>query len=172
MPHAVRFGPAPYRTWPVDPVKELSFPEPVEPVFAEPLGDVEARIRKRVGKVVFIRALDAPHPDIAKLLVQLANTWQGLSSILLRRTTLEDILTPQNGGPYGLGAALAGDGASLVLMKRGQNIGYQGYLILYPATGQGMVVMTNSDNGSRLAEALIRRAALAYGWPELPPLAN
>jgi hypothetical protein len=57
-------------------------------------------------------------------------------------------------------------------MKRGQNIGYQGYLILYPATGQGMVVMTNSDNGSRLAEALIRRAALAYGWPELPPLAD
>jgi hypothetical protein len=35
-----------------------------------------------------------------------------------------------------------------------------------------MVVMTNSDNGSRLAEALIRRAAVAYGWPELPPLAD
>jgi CubicO group peptidase (beta-lactamase class C family) len=110
--------------------------------------------------------------DIAKLLVQLANTWQGLSSILLRRTTLEDILTRQNGGPYGLGAALAGDGASLVLMKRGQNVGYQGYLILYPATGQGMVVMTNSDNGSKLAEALIERAAAAYDWPDLPPLAD
>jgi CubicO group peptidase (beta-lactamase class C family) len=110
--------------------------------------------------------------DLAKLLVQLADVWQGLSSIFLRRDTLEEMLTPQNGGPYGLGAAVAGDGASLVLMKRGQNIGYQGYLILYPASGQGMVVMTNSDNGSKLAEALIKRAASAYGWPELPPLAD
>ena len=95
-----------------------------------------------------------------------------MSSIFLRRDTLEEILTRQNGGPYGLGAAVAGDGASLVLMKRGQNVGYQGYLILYPATGQGLVVMTNSDNGSKLAEAVIRRAAEVYGWPELPPLAD
>jgi hypothetical protein len=35
-----------------------------------------------------------------------------------------------------------------------------------------MVVMTNSDNGSKLAEALIKRAADAYGWPELPKLAD
>jgi CubicO group peptidase (beta-lactamase class C family) len=110
--------------------------------------------------------------DLAKLLVELADVWQGLSSIFLRRQTLEEMLTPQNGGPYGLGAAIAGEGASLVLMKRGQNVGYQGYLILYPASGQGMVVMTNSDNGSKLAEALIKRAASAYGWPELPPLAD
>jgi CubicO group peptidase (beta-lactamase class C family) len=110
--------------------------------------------------------------DLAKLLVQLAHTWQGFSSIFLHRRTLQEMLTPQNGGPYGLGAAVAGDGASLVLMKRGQNIGYQGYLILYPATGQGMVVMTNSDNGSKLAGALIKRAAAAYDWPDLPPLAD
>jgi hypothetical protein len=57
-------------------------------------------------------------------------------------------------------------------MKRGQNVGYQGYLIFYPASGQGMVVMTNSDNGSKLAESLIKRAAKVYEWPELPPLAD
>ncbi len=110
--------------------------------------------------------------DLAKLLVELADVWQGLSSIFLRRQTLEEMLTPQNGGPYGLGAAIAGDGASLVLMKRGQKVGYQGYLILYPASGQGMVVMTNSDNGSKLAEALIKKAAKSYDWPTLPPLAD
>src|SRR5260221_9538709 len=37
--------------------------------------------------------------------------------------------------------------------SRGQNIGYQGYLLLFPATGQGIVVMTGSDNGTTLAEA-------------------
>lgn len=33
-----------------------------------------------------------------------------------------------------------------------------------------MVVMTNSDNGSILAEALIRRAAELHGWPLLGAL--
>ena len=55
-------------------------------------------------------------------------------------------------------------------MKRRQNTGYQAYLILLPGEGQGMVVMTDSDNGSIVAEALIRRAAEAYGWPKLWPL--
>ena len=41
-----------------------------------------------------------------------------------------------------------GSGAGLALMKRGQNVGYQGYLVLFPATGQGLVVLTNSDNGT------------------------
>jgi phage terminase large subunit-like protein len=77
------------------------------------------------------------------------------------------MLTPQNGGPYGLGAAVSEAGGSLVVMKRGQNVGYQAYLILLPGEGQGIVVMTTSDNGSILAEALIRRAAELYGWPRL-----
>jgi hypothetical protein len=37
------------------------------------------------------------------------------------------MLTQQNGGAYGLGGALGGSGRNLVLMKRGQNVGYQGY---------------------------------------------
>jgi hypothetical protein len=52
-------------------------------------------------------------------------------------------------------------------MKRGQNVGYQGYLILLPAEGQGM---TNSDNGSIPAEALIRRVAQLYRWPPIGAL--
>lgn len=92
--------------------------------------------------------------------------------MFLAPDTVREMLNQQNGGPYGLGAAVAGVGGNLVLMKRGQNVGYQGYLILYPATGQGLVVMTNSDNGSTLAAALISRAAKAYGWPPVPPLAD
>jgi hypothetical protein len=75
-------------------------------------------------------------------------------------------------GLTGLGAAVTDAGGSLVLMKRGQNVGYQGYLILFPAEGRGMVVMTNSDNGSVLAESLIRRAAQLYGWPPVGALAD
>ena len=110
--------------------------------------------------------------DIAKLLIQIGRAWRGESHLFLAPDIVREMLTPQNGGPYGLGAAVSGDGGDLVLMKRGQNVGYQGYLILYPAAGQGLVVMTNSDNGSTLAAALISRAAKAYHWPPLPPLAD
>jgi len=77
------------------------------------------------------------------------------------------MLKPQNGGPYGLGAAVRDGDGSLIVMKRGQNVGYQGYLILLPTEGQGLVVMPNSDNGSILAEALIRRVAQLYRWPPI-----
>ncbi len=77
------------------------------------------------------------------------------------------MFTAQNGGPYGLGAAVAQLDGSLIVMKRGQNVGYQSYLILLPGEGAGMVVMTNSDNGSILAEALIRKTAELQAWPRL-----
>jgi hypothetical protein len=80
------------------------------------------------------------------------------------------MLTPQNGGPDGLGAALGGSGRDLVLMKRGQNIGYQCYMLVFPETGQGVVIMTGSDNGTTLANALMRRAAVGLHWPPLGAL--
>ena len=108
--------------------------------------------------------------DIANLLLLVGRAWRGESSLFLKPDTAREMLKAQNGGPYGLGAAISRAGGPLVVMKRGQNVGYQAYLILLPASGQGMVVMTNSDNGSQLAGILIRRAAKLYGWPEIGPL--
>jgi CubicO group peptidase (beta-lactamase class C family) len=108
--------------------------------------------------------------DLANLLILVGRAWRGESQLFLAPQTVREMLTPQNGGPYGLGAAISeGDGV-LTVMKRGQNAGFQSYLILLPAEGQGMVVMTNGDNGSILAEALIRRAAQLFDWPTLGPL--
>jgi len=110
--------------------------------------------------------------DLAKLLLAIGRAWRGESRLFLVPETARAMTTRQNGGPYGLGAAIDEAEGSLVLMKRGQNAGYQAYLILLPAEGQGMVVMTNSDNGSILADALVRRAAELQGWPKLPALAD
>jgi len=110
--------------------------------------------------------------DIANLLLLLARAWRGESALFLKPETAREMLRRQAVGAYGLGAAIAESEGALIVMKRGQNVGYQSYLILLPGQGQGMVVMTNSDNGSVLAEALIRRAAELYGWPALPALAD
>ena len=110
--------------------------------------------------------------DLAALLLTIGRAWRGESRLFLKPETAREMMSRQNGGPYGLGAAIDEAEGSLVLMKRGQNVGYQAYLILLPAEGNGMVVMTNSDNGSILADALIRRAAALHGWPRLGALAD
>ena len=110
--------------------------------------------------------------DLARLLIDLALAWRGESPRLLDPAMAKALFTRQNGGPYGLGGAVDGSGRSLVLMKRGQNVGYQGYMLIFPETGQGVVIMTGSDNGTTLAEALIRRVAVVYHWPPLGALAD
>lgn len=110
--------------------------------------------------------------DLAHLLLDLAASYRGEGGHLLAPATARALFTRQNGGPDGLGAAIGGSGHTLVLMKRGQNVGFESYLLIFPETGQGMVVMTDSDNGTTLAEALIRRAGTVYRWPALGQLAD
>jgi CubicO group peptidase (beta-lactamase class C family) len=108
--------------------------------------------------------------DLAKLLLAISRAFRGDDNRLLDREMIRAMLTLQDPGPYGLGGALGGSGRGLVLMKRGQNVGYQGYMLIFPQTGQGMVVMTGSDNGTTLATALLHRAAVVFHWPKLGPL--
>jgi CubicO group peptidase (beta-lactamase class C family) len=107
--------------------------------------------------------------DLARLLIEISKSYKGADDPLLSQAMARAMLK-QTGGPYGLGVAVSGSGRSLVLMKRGQNVGYQGYMLIFPATGQGIVVMANSDNGTTLATSLIRRAASVFRWPHLGEL--
>ena len=108
--------------------------------------------------------------DLANLLILICRAWRGESQLFLKPETVRIMLTPQNGGPYGLGAAIGSAEGVLTVMKGGHNLGYQGYLILLPAEGKGIVVMTNAENGEFLIEALVHRAAEVFGWPPLGEL--
>ena len=110
--------------------------------------------------------------DLAALLVALAHSYRSERNAVLSAPMAHLMMQRQNNGPYGLGGAVAGSGRSLVLMKRGQNIGYQSYMLLLPETGQGIAILSNSDNGTTLATALIRRAAEIYHWPTIGMLAD
>lgn len=103
--------------------------------------------------------------DLAALLTDLGAAWRGEDGHLLTPELAREMLRRQEPGLYGLGMAVAGEDASLVAFKRGQNIGYQAAVALFPASGRGLVVMTGSDNGTTLANALLRRAGEVFGWP-------
>jgi len=110
--------------------------------------------------------------DLAALLVALAHSYRGGPNAVLSAPMAHLMMEPQNNGPYGLGGAVTGAGGSLVLMKRGQNVGYQSYMLLFPETGKGIAILSNSDNGTTVATALIRRAAEIYHWPAIGVLAD
>ncbi len=110
--------------------------------------------------------------DMARLIIEISRAARGERSALMGTRAAAEMFTPQNHGPYGLGLRISGSGEVFAVEKRGQNPGYQSYLLLFPQTGQGIVAMSNSDNGSTLISALIRRAAEAYGWPAVGELGD
>lgn len=108
--------------------------------------------------------------DLARLLIALSAGSRGEANPVLKPETVRTLLTLQGKGPYGLGIAVAGTGADQAAMKRGQNPGYQSYVLLYPAQGKGLVVMTGAESGGVLADALIRRAITVFKWPAVGKL--
>jgi hypothetical protein len=62
-----------------------------------------------------------------------------------------------------------GQGPSLRFISSGSNVGYKSYAVGYLQTGQGAVVMTNSENGGQLALEILRSISAEYGWPGCRP---
>jgi hypothetical protein len=58
-------------------------------------------------------------------------------------------------------------GPKIRFSHTGSTEGYTSIMIGYPERGQGIVVMTNSDNGSELAMEVVRAVAAEYEWPDL-----
>lgn len=104
-----------------------------------------------------------PH-DLAIAAVDVAKCYQGSGGKLLSRDMARAMLTRQN-KTFGLGFVVVGDGQRLAFQHSGGNEGFRCQLLCYPATGQGLVIMTNSDTGGALIPAVIEAARLAYAWP-------
>lgn len=86
---------------------------------------------------------------------------------LLPKALAESMATPiLPDSEYGLGIGTKGSGERLLLSHGGANEGFQSMLVLYPHLGRGAVVLTNSDNGSRLISEILRGLAREYGWPD------
>ena len=78
------------------------------------------------------------------------------------------MMDPQHGKP-GLGFGVHGEGDAMYFDHAGANSGYRTYLVVYPARGEGLVVMTNGDGGENLIGEIRRSVARSYGWPDFEP---
>ena len=103
--------------------------------------------------------------DLSRLIVALSLGQQSKPDAFLAAAQGKEMLTRQL-DDMGLGCVLSGTGKSLSFSAHGANAGYTCYIVGYPATGQGAVLMTNSDTGERLIKELVESLRLEYGWPE------
>jgi CubicO group peptidase (beta-lactamase class C family) len=106
--------------------------------------------------------------DLAKFAVAVRDAAAGRSTPVLSQATAKEMLTLQKGA-YGLGLSLDGTpGRSARFGHGGANEGFRCLMLAYLDTGHGAVVMTNGDNGGRIAPEILRAVAAEYGWPDFP----
>jgi len=72
-------------------------------------------------------------------------------------------------GNQGLGFFIGDEGDNLHFYIRGKNKGFSSFLVGYPVKGQGVVIMTNSENGEYLIDEILRAVSEAYDWPHFLP---
>jgi CubicO group peptidase (beta-lactamase class C family) len=105
--------------------------------------------------------------DLAKFLIEIQRAVQGRSTILTPAMARE-MLTVQKGS-YGLGLSLDGSGPAASFGHGGSNAGFKCHMTAFVDGGRGAVVMTNGDQGGRLAAEIMRAVAAEYGWPSFKP---
>jgi len=114
--------------------------------------------------------------DLARFTIELMSAYKGESATLLSQYLAREMLSPQvdiqDGSleeAYGLGMALGDDEGMLRIQHTGGcPWGSNSWLIAYPETGQGAVVMTNSVSGSAIRAEILLSIAIEYGWPLIP----
>ncbi|WP_161597890.1 serine hydrolase [Novosphingobium ginsenosidimutans] len=104
--------------------------------------------------------------DLARLLLDIQASARGKPGHRLSPAMTKAMFTT-GGKDWGLGPAIAGTGENLRFGHDGANEGFQSAMIAYAERGEGIVVLTNGNQGRRLADEIVRAAAALYGWTEL-----
>lgn len=102
--------------------------------------------------------------DLARFAIGVMQAYSGQSNNVLSQEMAIEMLTPGLGG-CGLGLFVDDDGGDLFYFQHdGANDGYKSYLLAYPKRGQGVVIMTNGDNGDALWREIRNSVNIEYGW--------
>lgn len=106
--------------------------------------------------------------DLAKFAIDITKAYRSNQG-LISKEIAKQMLTRQKNTDYGLGVVIDGKGKSLNFRKAGHNLGYHNEIIMFPNSGDGMVVMTDSENGEYIINYLIPFVAKKYHWPAYFP---
>lgn len=103
--------------------------------------------------------------DLAKFAINVSNSYLGKDNSLVSKSIAAQMLTRQKNTDYGLGFVVNGNTKTLNFRKAGHNAGYHNELLMFPNSGNGVVIMTNSENGEYIINYIIPIIAKKYNWP-------
>lgn len=105
----------------------------------------------------------ATSSDIAQFAIKVMQAYTGQPDRVLSQAMAIEMLTPQI-DDWGLGPLVYDDGGDLFyFMHLGANDGYKSVLVAYPLRGQGVVILTNGDNGEALYREILNSVSFEYG---------
>lgn len=107
--------------------------------------------------------------DLAKFAIDVSNSYVSNKVGLLPKNISYQMLTRQANSSFGLGVVVDGAGKNISFRKGGHNTGYWSEMLMFPVTGKGVVIMTDSENGEALINTLIPFVAREYQWRTLTP---
>ena len=118
--------------------------------------------------------------DLAKLAIELALSEKGKANHILSQATTDALLTPHwsagvinilgtKDDPDGMGYGFFVSKKGHRFGHIGGNVGYQATVLMFGDTGNGVVIMTNSDIGLTAGNVLLDKIAAVYGWNYVAP---
>ncbi|MGK6341455.1 serine hydrolase [Chryseobacterium sp. DT-3] len=103
--------------------------------------------------------------DLSKFIIDVQNTLSGKSSTIISQKTAEEFTTPFIDPFMGLGVFLENREGHIYFNHGGWNEGFSSRFIASKTSGDGIVVLTNT-NKPEFVEELVRSVAEVYHWPE------
>ncbi|MFY0629618.1 MAG: beta-lactamase family protein [Flavobacteriaceae bacterium] len=100
--------------------------------------------------------------DLAKYCIEIQEILKGKSGVLSKET-VEKMLTKDKNN-WGLGPSLRWEKDSLIFSHGGKNAGFTNQMMAFANRGQGVIIMTNADNGGRLMAEVLRAVSSHYNW--------
>jgi CubicO group peptidase (beta-lactamase class C family) len=105
--------------------------------------------------------------DLARFAIETASSKRGKANHVLSEAMTREMLTPQI-AHRGLGFDVGSYGNLEEFGHGGDDDGFNAVLIMFADSGKGVAIMTNSDNGYRVMEYVVRSVAKEYGWNYTP----
>jgi CubicO group peptidase (beta-lactamase class C family) len=105
--------------------------------------------------------------DLAKFMIGMQHALNGDRGAILSAATAREMLTPVK-DHYGLGFGTFGTTPGSIFGHNGANAGFEADMGMH-RDGQGVVIMTNSDNGTMLIDEVLNAIGFVYGWRDRQP---
>ncbi|QMW03305.1 serine hydrolase [Spirosoma foliorum] len=103
--------------------------------------------------------------DLARFAIGIQSSFAGKPGSVLSKSMTQQMLTDQK-DKDGLGVFLEGEGSTMRFGHNGRDEGFDAFMTAGAETGQGLVIMINANDNSRMMGLITEEVAKQYHWPD------